>query len=171
MFRLPTHLSESLVPPPAGQVPQSQPWRGALVLPASSPHPSARPREIWVTAAETENDNSRQENWPARFQLQIVRRPGILREVHAWLAQLQPGQLSRCMIMPDRLPGAAASRENQTNFEGLALRLIQEDMVALSPWSINEPSSPGGLLIYPTTTTHALLVGIVFLNVAFPEFL
>ena len=55
MFRLPTHL-ETLVPPPRDQLPQSQPWRGSFFLPVSSPHPAERPREIRVTAAETEND-------------------------------------------------------------------------------------------------------------------
>ena len=55
MFRLPTHL-ESLIPPPAQQVPQSQPWRGSIHLPASSPHSGARQREIQVTAAEIEHD-------------------------------------------------------------------------------------------------------------------
>ncbi|KAI0349858.1 hypothetical protein OH77DRAFT_1490070 [Trametes cingulata] len=170
MFRLPTHL-ESLVPPPREQVPQSQPWRGAFILPASSPHPSARQREIWVTAAETENDNSEQEKWPKHFQLQIVRRSGILRDVHAWLAQLEPGRLSRCMVMPDRLPDARASGENQATFETFARQLLEEGIVAIAPWSPTEPSLRGGLLVYPTTTTRALLVGIVFLDMSFPEFI
>ncbi|KAI0367730.1 hypothetical protein BV20DRAFT_1024116 [Pilatotrama ljubarskyi] len=170
MFRLPTHL-ESLVPPPTEQVPQSQPWRGTFVLPASSPHPSARPREIWVTAAETENDNSQQETWPKSFQLQVIRRNGILRDVHAWLAQLEPGRLSRCMIMPDRLQDANASRQNQATFETFARHLLDEGIVAIAPWSVTDPSPRGGLLIYPTTTTRALLVGIVFLEMNFPDFI
>ncbi|KAI0764506.1 hypothetical protein BD413DRAFT_482264 [Trametes elegans] len=169
MFRLPTHL-ETLVPPPGGQVPQSQPWRGVFFLPASSPHASAHAREIRVTAAETENDNSQQELWPRQFQLQIIPRVGILREVHAWLAQLPPGQLSRCMIMPDRLPDAAASEQNKASFEALARQLLDGGIVAVAPWSVTPPYTPGGLLLYPTTTTRALLVGIVFLNVGFPEF-
>ncbi|EIW55393.1 uncharacterized protein TRAVEDRAFT_96105, partial [Trametes versicolor FP-101664 SS1] len=172
MFRLPTHL-ETLVPPPDEQVPQSQPWRGTFVLPASSPssHLPPQPREISVTAAETENDNSQQEHWPKQFHLQLVRRGGLLREVHAWLAQLQPGALSRCMIMPDRMGDAAQTRENHTLFEALARQLLEEGIVAIAPWSINQPSSPGGLLLYPTSTTRALLVGIVFMNIPFPEFI
>ncbi|KAJ8495742.1 hypothetical protein ONZ51_g1523 [Trametes cubensis] len=170
MFRLPTHL-ESLVPPPGDQVPHSQPWRGAFILPASSPHSSARPREIFVTAAETENDNQ-QEQWPSQFQLQIIRRGGILGEVQAWLSQLQPEQLSRCMLMPDRLPDADLSRQNQTTFEWLARQLLEEGIVAIAPWGLNtEPLHPGGILLYPTRTTRALLVGIVFLNTHFPEFI
>ncbi|KAI0332909.1 hypothetical protein GY45DRAFT_1208715, partial [Cubamyces sp. BRFM 1775] len=168
MFRLPTHL-ESLVPPPGDQVPQSQPWRGAFILPASSPHSSARPREIFVTAAETENDNSQQEQWPAQFHLQIIRRGGILGEVQAWLSQLQPEELSRCMLMPDRLPDADLSRQNKATFESLARQLLEEGIVAIAPWG--EPVQPGGILLYPTRTTRALLVGIVFLNTHFPEFI
>ncbi|RPD53143.1 hypothetical protein L226DRAFT_428265, partial [Lentinus tigrinus ALCF2SS1-7] len=171
MFRLPTHL-ESLVPPPRDQVPQSPPWRGSIFLPASSPHPAARPREIRVTAAEIENDNSQQEIWPKRFQLHVIHRRGVLREVHAWLAQVQRGgQLARCMLMPDRLPEQAASRENQMLFESFAHQLLEEDIVAMAPWSISEPSPAGGILLYPTSTTRALLVGVVFLNCGFPDFL
>ncbi|KAI8969760.1 hypothetical protein BD414DRAFT_449919 [Trametes punicea] len=171
MFRLPTHL-ESLVPPPKDQVPQTQPWRGVFDLPASSPHSLARPREIHVTAAETENDNSQQESWPRRFQLQIIYRSGILRDVHAWLAQLaEAGQLSRCMLMPDRLPDVGVSQQNKASFESFARQLFEEGIVAIAPWSATEPSRPGGILLYPTSTTHALLVGIVFLNMHFPDFI
>ncbi|KAI0822873.1 hypothetical protein BC628DRAFT_621725 [Trametes gibbosa] len=200
MFRLPTHL-ETLVPPPTEQVPQSQPWRGRFALPASSPHLSARPREIWITAAETENDNSQQELWPKDFHLQIIRRGGILRELHAWLAQLQPAALSRSMLMPDRLADPAKSKENETMFESLARQLLEEGIVscavlrswslfcvlhtaahhsahcprmlqvAIAPWSLIEPSHPGGLILYPTSTTRALLVAVVCLNVGFPEFI
>ncbi|TFK85471.1 hypothetical protein K466DRAFT_552019 [Polyporus arcularius HHB13444] len=170
MFRLPTHL-ESLVPPPRDQVPQSSPWRGSIVLPASSPHPAARPREIRVTAAEIENDNSQQEIWPKHFQLHVIRRRGVLREVQAWLAQVQRGgQLARCMLMPDRLPEQAASRENQALFESFAAQLLEEEIVALAPWSVSE-QLPGGIILYPTSTTRALLVGAVLLNSSFPDFL
>ncbi|KAI0760031.1 hypothetical protein C8Q74DRAFT_195908 [Fomes fomentarius] len=170
MFRLPTHL-ESLVPPPRDQVPQSQPWRGAILLPASSPHPAARPREIAVTAAEIENDNQ-QETWPRHFQIQIIRQRGILREVQAWLAQVQlGGHLARCMLMPDRLQERAASRENHAIFESFAHQLLEEGMVAIAPWSVTDPTSSGGILLYPTTTTRALLVGVVFLGSGFPEFI
>ncbi|KAI0630948.1 hypothetical protein C8Q77DRAFT_1062553 [Trametes polyzona] len=170
MFRLPTHL-ESLVPPPKDQVPQTRPWRGALVLPASSPQlSSTRSREIWVTAAETENDNQ-QDSWPKQFQLQIVRRNGILREVHAWLSQFPPSALSRCVMMPDRLPDPAPSTENQERFISFARRLHEEGIIAIAPWSVDDPSRPGGVLLYPTATTQALLVGVIFLNAGFPEFI
>ena len=43
--------------------------------------------------------------------------------------------------------------------------------VAIAPWSATDPSAVGGILLYPTTTTRALLVGIVFLTSGFPEFL
>ncbi|KAI0739219.1 hypothetical protein C8Q80DRAFT_1113191 [Daedaleopsis nitida] len=171
MFRLPTHL-ESLVPPPRVQLLQSQPWRGTIVLPASSPHPTARAREIRVTAAEIENDNSRQEQWPTQLQLQVIARRGALREVQAWLAQVQLGeQLARCMLMPDRLPEQAASRENHAVFEALARQLLEDETVAFAEWAVSDPSSPRAILLYPTSTTRALLVGVVFLNTGFPEFL
>ncbi|KAH9848322.1 hypothetical protein C2E23DRAFT_739862 [Lenzites betulinus] len=170
MFRLPTHL-ETLVPPPTEQVPTSQPWRGRFALPASSPHPSARPREIYITAAETENDNSQQELWPEAFHLQIIRRGGILREVHAWLAQPQSEALSRSMLMPDRLADPAASRENELTFESFARQLLQDGIIAIAPWNLNEPANPGGLILYPTSTTQALLVAVVCMNVGFPEFI
>ncbi|KAH9910377.1 uncharacterized protein BXZ73DRAFT_92367 [Epithele typhae] len=169
MFRLPTHL-ETLVPPPRDQLPQSQPWRGSLLLPTSSPHPS-RPREIRVTAAETENDNSQQEQWPRQFQLQVVDHRGVLRQVHQWVSQVQLSDFPRCMLMPDRLPDQAVSRDNQAQFEGLARHLLENETVAVARWDVNDPSTPGGLLLYPTSTTRTLMVGVVFLTSEFPSFL
>ncbi len=93
--------------------------------------------------------------------------------------------------MPDRMGDAAQTRENQALFEALARQLLEEGIVsraapsplvrcaqliasgaqvAIAPWSVEQPSSPGGLLLYPTTSTRALLVGIVFMNIPFPEF-
>ncbi|KAI1791427.1 hypothetical protein LXA43DRAFT_428968 [Ganoderma leucocontextum] len=167
MFRLPTHL-ESLVPPPREQVPQTQPWRGRIFTPAAFPDPATQPCEIRVTAAETEYDNQ-QELWPEYFQLQVIRRRGVLSELHGWVAR-HPGQFPRCMLMPDRLPEHAASRRNHALFEDFARRLLEEEIVAISPWDHSETHQHGGILLYPTTATRALLVGIVFLNAGFPDF-
>lgn len=41
----------------------------------------------------------------------------------------------------------------------------------MAPWSVSEQSSAGGILLYPTSTTRALLVGVVLLNSSFPDFL
>ncbi|KAM5536977.1 hypothetical protein V8D89_009306 [Ganoderma adspersum] len=167
MFRLPTHL-ESLVPPPREQVPQTRPWRGRIFTPTAFPDSATQSCEIRVTAAETEYDNQ-QELWPEYFELQVIRRRGALSELHGWLAR-HPGQFPRCMLMPDRLPEHAASRRNHALFEDFARRLLEEEIVAISPWGYSETLQHGGILLYPTTATRALLVGIVFLNTGFPDF-
>ena len=75
--------------------------------------------------------SSQQEIWPKHFQLHVIRRRGVLREVQAWLAQIQRGgQLARCMLMPDRLPEQTASRENQALFESFAHQLLEEEIVS-----------------------------------------
>ncbi|PIL25638.1 hypothetical protein GSI_11387 [Ganoderma sinense ZZ0214-1] len=167
MFRLPTHL-ESLVPPPGEQVPQTQPWRGRIFTPSGFPDPATQSCEIRVTAAETEYDNQ-QELWPEYFELQVIRRRGALSELHGWLAR-HAGQYPRCMLMPDRLPEQAASRRNHALFEDFARRLLEEEIVAISPWGYSGTLQHGGILLYPTTASRALLVGIVFLNTGFPDF-
>ena len=98
--------------------------------------------------------------------------------------------------MPDRLPEHAASRRNHALFEDFARRLLEEEIVsmlscavlsscvigelticvrptpqvAIGPWGYSGTLQHGGILLYPTTATRALLVGIVFLNAGFPDF-
>ena len=56
-----------------------------------------------------------------------------MREVQAWLAQVQlGGDLARCMLMPDRLPDRAASLENHAMFESFAHQLLEEEMVSVN---------------------------------------
>ncbi|TBU53533.1 hypothetical protein BD310DRAFT_829936 [Dichomitus squalens] len=169
MFRLPTHL-ESLVPPPREQVPQTQPWRGRIFTPAAFPDPTAQPCEIRVTAAETEYDNSQQELWPEHFQLQVIRRRGVLSELHGWLTRLHQNPYPRCMLMPDRLADHTATRRNHALFEEFARTLLDEEIVAIAPWGYSDSLQHGGILLYPTASTRSLLVGIVFLNTGFPDF-
>jgi hypothetical protein len=53
-YRLPTNL-ESLVPPPAEQVQQRQPWRGVLTLTFMNAGQGAS-QDVYVTATETDGE-------------------------------------------------------------------------------------------------------------------
>ncbi|EPQ54228.1 hypothetical protein GLOTRDRAFT_130607 [Gloeophyllum trabeum ATCC 11539] len=159
-LRLPAHL-ESIVPPPAAQISQSKPWRGTFTI-ASDP---SNPTVIYVSAAETDGDN-RADLWPTNFFVHNTDRVA-LSEVTSWVQRHTP---SLCMFMPDRLDYANDNRANEATFRSFSRMLAQNQMVAYAPW--NSPRLPGaGILIYPNPSSSALLVGAIFLNSAFPDFL
>ncbi|CAL1699808.1 unnamed protein product [Somion occarium] len=165
MFRLPTHL-ETFIPPPREQVPQTRPWRGTLILPTSG-SPSSAPQELRCTAAETEGDNQ-VDVWPTRFVVQTISQRPLLQEMQAWAKTNVP---PICMFMPDRLSDQDTHRRNQANFETFATMLAENQFIAIAPWNLPDRLSGGGIIIFSTRASHSLLVGAVFLNSAFPDFL
>ncbi|KIP06340.1 hypothetical protein PHLGIDRAFT_119048 [Phlebiopsis gigantea 11061_1 CR5-6] len=166
MFRLPTHLEE-LIPPPNRQVAQTNPWRGSLVLSSRSPTARGQP-ELRCTAAETGGDNQ-VEFWPASFVVEVMGHRPLLAQLTEWLKSNKPPM---CMFMPDRLADQAAHRANQAAFESLATALGQSQTVAVLPWNTPGPLSAGaGIIIFPTGSSRNLLVGALFPDTTFPEFI
>ncbi|GJE99583.1 hypothetical protein PsYK624_158500 [Phanerochaete sordida] len=150
MFKLPTHLEE-LIPPPNLQVPQRQPWRGSLFLPAASPSPRGPQQELRCTAAETGGDNSQVENWPPAFSVQLLAPRPMLPQFLEWLKSHTPPM---CMFMADRLPDPAAQRTNQTNFETLVAALVQSQSVAVLPWNVPDRLPGAGIVLFPTARMY-----------------
>ncbi|TCD65384.1 hypothetical protein EIP91_002748 [Steccherinum ochraceum] len=167
MFRLPTHL-ESFVPPPTEQVPQTRPWRGSFMLSSPSSPPVSSHTMIYCSAAETEGDNE-VEKWPTQFLVQILTHRPLLQELQQWVKHSDA--VPMCMFMPDRLPNIGAHRENLAAFQSLAKTLHDNQFIAIAPWNAPDRLSGGGLILYPTVTSQALLVGAVFLQTQFPDFL
>ncbi|KAH8096892.1 hypothetical protein BXZ70DRAFT_895665 [Cristinia sonorae] len=166
MFRLPTHL-ETFVPPPTEQVPQTRPWRGTLVLSNPSSPPASSHTVIYCAAAETEGDNQVQ-TWPPQFVIQILNHRPMLPQFQAWV---KANAVPMCMFMPDRLADRDAHKRNIASFELLAKTLHDNQFVAVAPWNSSDRTSGGGLILYPTVTSTALLVGAIFLQNGFPDFL
>lgn len=167
MFRLPTHL-ETFIPPPSDQLPQGRPWRGRLVLSTPIPPQGAPQQEIYCTAAETEGDNSEVSLWPPQLNVYVLSQRPVLPELQAWLRRETPPM---CMFMPDRLADQENHRRNQANFEALTRTLHDGQFVAIAPWVLPDRPSGAGIILFPTATSRALLVGAILLNMAFPEFL
>ncbi|KAK7680222.1 hypothetical protein QCA50_016731 [Cerrena zonata] len=164
MFRLPTHL-ESFIPPPRDQVPTSRPWTGTLQLP---PTHAFAAQSLFCTVAETEGENSHVELWPSRFDVQIIRQTPLLQEVQAWVRANTPPM---CMFMPARVAEGEGHKTNQAGFEAFAAMLAENQLVAIVPWNAPDRLSGGGIIIFPTRASRALLVGAVFLHVPFPDFM
>ncbi|KAI0087442.1 hypothetical protein BDY19DRAFT_893060 [Irpex rosettiformis] len=164
MFRLPTHL-ESFIPPPNLQVHHAgKPWRGILYIPLPQNHI----QEVYCTAAETDGDNSQTDLWPAVFYVQHISQRPLLREVHEWVKTHTPPM---CMFMPDRLPNNTASKANEDTFKQFADHLMQTQSVAFAPWNVPDKIQGAGIILFPTGTSRNLLVGALFLQTNFPEFI
>lgn len=162
-YRLPTNL-ESLIPPPAEQVQQRRPWQGVLTLTFMNAGQGAL-QEVYVTAAETDGE-SRMDLWPRRFYVYLGAGRTPHNEVKGWVKRYAP---PICALMPDKLPDPAANALNQANFANLSRMLLDNQILALSPWGLD--NLPGaGMMIYPTSSSSSLLVGAVFLSGPFPEF-
>ncbi|EMD35266.1 hypothetical protein CERSUDRAFT_116070 [Gelatoporia subvermispora B] len=164
MFRLPTHL-ESLIPPPNDQVPQPRPWRGVFTIPGA--HQGTPTQELYVTAAETEGDSSQAEKWPSRFHVHVIGQRGVLQQIYDWTKRNTPPM---CIFMPDRLPQQASSQANHAQFEAFAQHLLQNQLIAVASWGGSSTLRGAGIILYPTATARAFLVGAIFLETRFPDF-
>lgn len=161
-YRLPTNL-ESLVPPPAEQVQQRRPWRGVLTLTFMNAGQGAS-QDVYVTATETDGE-SRMDLWPGRFFVYLGSRHTPHNDIKAWVKRYTP---PICALMADKLPDPAANALNQATFNNLSRMLLDSQILAMSPWGLD--NVPGaGMMIYPTSSSPSLLVGAIFF-VPFPDF-
>ncbi|KAF8887572.1 hypothetical protein BD779DRAFT_1440712 [Infundibulicybe gibba] len=165
VFRLPTHL-ESFIPPPNAQVPQSRPWRGAIIVSGMRASDRSSNQELRVTAVETDGDN-RSDLWPPQFFAQLIHERPILRDIQAWVKRHAP---PICTFMPDRLRDPNANTVNQSTFRSLSTMLFESQTVAIAPWG-TEMISGAGIIIFPAQNSSALLIGALFLSAPFPDFL
>ncbi|KAJ3558279.1 hypothetical protein NM688_g1018 [Phlebia brevispora] len=92
----------------------------------------------------------------------------MLREVHDWIKVNTPPM---CVFMADRLPEAAAHAANTAQFEAIAGALLQNQFVAIAPWNVPDRITGAGIILFPTTTSRSILVGALFLNSNFPDFI
>ncbi|KAJ3481992.1 hypothetical protein NLI96_g7287 [Meripilus lineatus] len=166
MFRLPTHL-ETFIPPPRDQLPQGRPWRGKLVILNPSQPQIVPHQEIFCTAAETEGDNE-VFLWPPVLHITLLNQRPILPELQAWIKRESPPM---CMFMPDRLSDVGSHGRNQGFFESLARTLHDGQIAAIAQWAPPDRPSAAGIIVFPTSSSRALLVGAVLLNTGLPEFL
>ncbi|KAF9010274.1 hypothetical protein BDQ17DRAFT_1388208 [Cyathus striatus] len=151
VFRLPSHL-ESLVPPPASQHPQAGPWRGSIIATGMRALDRSGNQEIRVTAVET--DGEKMQHWPAQFFASIT---------------IGPIYPSLCTFMPDRIRDSNENAVNATQFRSLSRILFEGQMVAVAAWGTNIFPG-GGIIIYPAQNSSALLVGALFFDTPFPDF-
>ncbi|KAI0792584.1 hypothetical protein C8Q75DRAFT_731786 [Abortiporus biennis] len=168
MFRLPSHI-ESFIPPPRAQLPQSRPWRGKLIWHTHNATPiPVPPVEIFCTAAETEGDNQ-VELWPPQFYVNVLTHRALLPEVHAYLRRGNHPPM--CMFMPDRITDQDTNRSNLANFEQLSRILMENQFVSLVQFNGQQALESAVMILFPTATSRALLVGAIFLRDNFPDFL
>ncbi|TDL18797.1 hypothetical protein BD410DRAFT_792982 [Rickenella mellea] len=167
VFRLPTHL-ESFLPAPNEQpMSPSRPWRGTIALHGVNAFERTNGhQQLYVTAAETEGEN-RMEAWPTNLAMYFSRRSCRLSDLQEWVRRHKP---PLCMFMPDRLTDSSASKANESKFRTLAKLMMDSHAVALIPWNSPGRLSGSGIIVFPTSTATGLLVGAVFLNSPFPDF-
>ncbi|KAJ3508284.1 hypothetical protein NLJ89_g5840 [Agrocybe chaxingu] len=149
VFRLPSHL-ETLVPPPFDQ---------RVQLP---------PGAISVTAVETDGEN-RAQQWPDTFNVRVLHEQPVLREFEMWLRTYMP-PLPLCTFMPKRLRDSDQHTLNKSNFHSLSTHLYSSQTVAVASWAPNTFPG-GGIVIYPAHNSSAVLVGALFFDMPFPDFI
>ncbi|KLO13721.1 hypothetical protein SCHPADRAFT_349891 [Schizopora paradoxa] len=164
VFRLPTPFDP--MSSDSSRNAQSRPWRGTFSLHGISlfpPRDASGQQLLFATSAETEGDN-RVELWPKHFNIYVTRQTCRLSDIQAYI-RTNPQPL--CMFMPDRHGGS----QNEANFRTLARTMTENQMIAIAPWNDPERLPGAGILLFPTTSSTALLVGVIFLNSPFPDFL
>ncbi|KAH0578303.1 hypothetical protein H2248_003930 [Termitomyces sp. 'cryptogamus'] len=164
VFRLPTHL-DSFVPPPSQQVPEQRPWRGVITVSGMRTSNRGISQTIRATAVETDGDN-RTDLWPSQFFTQIIQHP-ILKDVQAWVKHHTP---PLCTFIPDRHRDPNINVANQTAFRSLSRILFESQTVAVASWGSDDILG-AGIIIFPAQNSSSLLVGVLFLTEAFPEFI
>ncbi|KAI0319853.1 hypothetical protein OF83DRAFT_719984 [Amylostereum chailletii] len=164
-FRLPSHL-DSFIPPPTEQVPPMRPWSGTLSLTFVTNSQGA-PQDIQVTTADADGEN-RNDLWPNRLFVYISQHRVTRADVSAWVKSHNPPV---CAFMPDKHPVSSNTASNQANFASLSRFLLENHMVAYAPWNIPDRLPGAGIMLYPSPSSHALLIGAIFLSSPFPEFI
>ncbi|CAA7268258.1 unnamed protein product [Cyclocybe aegerita] len=166
VFRLPSHL-ETLVPPPFDQRVQPPPWRGSFFVSGMRASDRNSSHQISVTAVETDGEKAQQ--WPDTFNVRVLHEQPVLREFEMWLRTYMP-PLPLCTFMPKRLRDSDQHTLNKSNFHSLSTHLYSSQTVAVASWAPN--SFPGGgIIIYPAHNSSAVLVGALFFDMPFPDFI
>jgi len=166
VFRLPTPFDP--LSSDSSRNAQARPWRGTFSVHGVSlfpPRDATGQQLLFATSAETEGDNiSRVELWPKHFNIYVTRQTCRLSDIQAYI-RTHPQPL--CMFMPDRHGGSS----NEANFRTLARTMTENQMIAIAPWNDPERLPGAGILLFPTASSTALLVGVIFLESPFPDFL
>ncbi|KAF9528645.1 hypothetical protein CPB83DRAFT_766425 [Crepidotus variabilis] len=166
VFRLPSHL-ESLVPAPSQQHPQPSPWRGSFLVSGMRASDRNSSQQLSVTAVETDGEN-RASQWPDKFHVRVLYDQPVLRQFEMWMGSTNP-PLPLCTFMPNRLRDTDQNTTNKTNFRSLAAYLFSQQLIAVANW--DSDTFPGaGIIIYPAQNTSAVLVGAIFFDSGFPDF-
>ncbi|THH03416.1 hypothetical protein EW145_g6278 [Phellinidium pouzarii] len=166
VFRLPTPF-DSLVPASNHNI-HSRPWRGVFTLHGINLFRRTNEQQkLFVASAETEGDNQT-DLWPKHFNVYLTQQSCRLSDIQAWVRR---HDVPLCMFMPDRHATGPDALGNETHFRSLARIMIENQMVCIGPWSNPEALAGSGVLIFPNLSSTGLLIGAVFLNNAFPEFL
>ncbi|KIM37198.1 hypothetical protein M413DRAFT_13544 [Hebeloma cylindrosporum] len=183
VFRLPSQL-ETLIPAPADQRSQPTPWRGSLLVSGMRNSDRNSNLEIYVTAVETDGEKyveysvaeylliqthpSRAQQWPQIFYARVLHEQPVLREFQTWMKNCVP-PVPLGTFMSNRLREPNMNTVNQTNFRSLSRILFENQTIAVASWAPN--TFPGaGMIIYPAQNSGAVLVGALFLDTAFPNF-
>jgi hypothetical protein len=121
-------------------------------------------QDVYVTATETDGE-SRMDLWPGRFYVYLGSRRTPHNDIKAWVKRYSP---PICALMADKLPDPTANALNQATFNNLSRMLLDSQILAMSPWGLD--NVPGaGMMIYPTSSSPSLLVGAIFFG-PFPDF-
>ncbi|KIK63347.1 hypothetical protein GYMLUDRAFT_241845 [Collybiopsis luxurians FD-317 M1] len=185
VFRVPTHL-ESLIPPPASQIPNpadavSSPWRGQFLVSGIRASDRGSNVEIRITGAETDGD-TQSHLWPRRFIFSVASPHAlpILPQLQHYLRNRSP-RIPLTTFMPDRIRDPDQNAVNQSHFRSLSQLLWDGKLVVIVPISISGDSSGRhGILLFPTEITsrssssnsRSVIFGAMFLTPTdfFPDF-
>ncbi|KAL5522407.1 hypothetical protein ACEPAG_8423 [Sanghuangporus baumii] len=177
VFRLPTPFDTIMpaAPQANGRRSRPRPWRGTFVLHGINLFQSADGQQrLFVASAETEGNN-RTDLWPKQFDMHVARPACLLSDVQNWVTR---NEIPLCMFMPDRHAaggiGSPGSLANEANFRALSGVLSENQLLCMAPWpapGYAETRSGAGILVFPNAASTGLLIGAVFLDTPFPDFL
>ncbi|KAJ3566457.1 hypothetical protein NP233_g6990 [Leucocoprinus birnbaumii] len=168
VYRVPT---SSFVPSPVDQTQTQQtppvvPWRGGIIVSGTRPSDRAGSQDIRVAALEIDGDRVR--SWPTQFIARVLHERRVLRDV---LSYVQQYAVPMCTFVADRhIRDSGHSSANELMFRNLSRVLYENETVAIAPWGT--PALLGaGMIIYPAQNSSSLLVGALFFDRPFPDFL
>ncbi|KAF9448142.1 hypothetical protein P691DRAFT_670085 [Macrolepiota fuliginosa MF-IS2] len=169
VYRVPT--THSIVPSPVdqSQTPQTPPvvpWRGGIIVSGTRPSDRAGSQDIRVAALEIDGDRVR--SWPPQFIARVLHERRVLHDVLTYVHQYA---VPMCTFVADRhIRDSGHSSANELMFRNLSRVLYENETVAIAPWGT--PALLGaGMIIYPAQNSSSLLVGALFFDRPFPDFL
>ncbi|KAF8650679.1 hypothetical protein AX16_005117 [Volvariella volvacea WC 439] len=166
VFRVPTHFQS----PFDGQRPiPTNTWRGSTRMVGMRPSDRSIAEDIRMTSLETDGSN-RMELWPSTLVGRVMfERPNILPMFKTWLNDVTPPPL--CTFTPDRLADPEEQNLNYGKFRTLSSRLAELRTVAVITWGGADGIPDAGIVMYPSENSSAMLLGVLFMNTPFPDFI